>query len=139
MFFLQSQAAAITAFERRQMRLTTTMCTSCLLTTVLYVAPLSTYYFINNDMMDKLSQFLLIYTPISCNLNPLAIIVTIFVMQDDIREAILTPLPQRLRQLLPKKYAFGGSKNIFTTNNQTSCERKRMPKKRQKSVEFFSA
>lgn len=100
-FFLQTQTS-LAAFKRRQMRLTTTMCISCLVATILYVIPMCGRYIHVLGVRNKLMEFVLVYNLISCNLNPLANVATIYVMQEDIREAVFSSLPQCLQLLMLK-------------------------------------
>ncbi|VDK54717.1 unnamed protein product [Gongylonema pulchrum] len=89
------------AFEQRQIKLTNTMCISCLLTTVLHIAPFCWRY-ISSGYEWRVTEFVVSYVTISSNLNPLAVIVAVCVLQDDIREAALASFPQPLQQLLTK-------------------------------------
>ncbi|VDK29737.1 unnamed protein product [Gongylonema pulchrum] len=94
--------AAVATFERRQLKLTSTVCVSCLFTTVLFVVPMCARYF-KNSILRKYKEIISVYSPISCNLNPVAVIITICVIQDDIRHAMLSSLPQRLQLLVKHK------------------------------------
>ncbi|VDK61561.1 unnamed protein product [Gongylonema pulchrum] len=98
--FLQVSAAVV-SFGRRQLKLTTTMCVSCVLTVVLYVIPMCTRL-ISSGHLSEFMAFFTAYTGISCNLNPLATIITMFIMQEDIREAAFTLLPRCLQPALSR-------------------------------------
>ncbi|VDK29500.1 unnamed protein product [Gongylonema pulchrum] len=76
------------------------MCVSCVLTTILYVIPVCMRFIQRSIGADQFNEFMTVYTPISCNLNPVAVITTICVMQDDIRQAVFSSLPNRLQLLL---------------------------------------
>lgn len=117
--FLQTQKSLAT-FERRQMRLTTTMCVSCLFTTVLYVIPMCARYFHVLEVKKRLTELIPVYSLISCNLNPLTIIATIYVMQEDIREAVFSSFPQCLQLWLLKYAPILGSSTLKTIKTCTT-------------------
>ncbi|VDK42405.1 unnamed protein product [Gongylonema pulchrum] len=106
---------AVAAFGRRQLHLTGTMCVSCVLTTVLYVIPASAH-FINHISDDRIlpKELLAAYMTVSCNLNPFVIVVTIFVLQEDIRKAVLSSLAQRFK--LPLKKCAPCVCRVFSSN-----------------------
>uniref|UniRef100_A0A183D924 G protein-coupled receptor n=1 Tax=Gongylonema pulchrum TaxID=637853 RepID=A0A183D924_9BILA len=100
--------------------LTRTMFISCILTIFLHVLPMAARYICRRYEVEGL-EFVTLYGTISSNLNPLAILATIFLLQDDIREAAVVQLPQRLQlmlqRFLPKKYfVFNTSIKTLETN-----------------------
>ncbi|VDK27883.1 unnamed protein product [Gongylonema pulchrum] len=101
---IHSIRTANVAFERRQLQLTGTMCISCVLTTVLFVIPACARFisFSSSGRIVPKAELLAAYATISCNLNPFVIVVTIFVLQEDIRKAVLASQPQRFKLLLTK-------------------------------------
>ncbi|VDK27884.1 unnamed protein product [Gongylonema pulchrum] len=83
------------------MRLAFTTGISCILTTTLFVIPMCVRFVERHCNLEELAKLVEFYPPISCNLNPVAVVIIICVMQDDIRQAMLASLPPCL-QLLSK-------------------------------------
>ncbi|VDK27328.1 unnamed protein product [Gongylonema pulchrum] len=115
----QSVQASVAAFERRQLKLTRTMCVSCVMTTIFYVVP-SCIRFIFSGKVVQITEFVTAYRTISCSINPFAVIMTIFVLQEDIRQAAFDSLPQSSLNdsTLPTAV---GSPSIFESSSKAIC------------------
>ncbi|VDN23366.1 unnamed protein product [Gongylonema pulchrum] len=97
----QMGSKAADAFERRQRKLTRTMNISCVVTMIFYVTPMCVRFFIGGTIGTTVNDFVTVYSGISCNFNPLAILAALFIMQEDVKGAVLSSLPHCLHRLIP--------------------------------------
>uniref|UniRef100_A0A183EVT5 G_PROTEIN_RECEP_F1_2 domain-containing protein n=1 Tax=Gongylonema pulchrum TaxID=637853 RepID=A0A183EVT5_9BILA len=117
----QMGSKAADAFERRQRKLTRTMNISCVITLIFYVTPMCARFFAGGTIDTTTNDFVTLFSGISCNFNPLAILAALFVMQEDVKRAVLSSLPHCLRRLIPSAApdkTFGG--NLSITVNPTA-------------------
>ncbi|VDN30191.1 unnamed protein product [Gongylonema pulchrum] len=98
---IQMGSEAADAFERRQRKLTRTMNVSCLITLIFFVTPLCMRFLIGGTINTTVHDILVAYAGISCNFNPLAILAALFIMQEDVKEAVLSSLPHCFHRLIP--------------------------------------
>ncbi|VDN27099.1 unnamed protein product [Gongylonema pulchrum] len=111
----QMGSKAADAFERRQRKLTRTMNISCVITLIFYVTPMCVRFFIGGTIDTTVNDFVTVYSGISCSFNPLAILAALFIMQEDVKRAVLSSLPHCLCRLVPSaapEKTFGGNLSI---------------------------
>ncbi|VDK29823.1 unnamed protein product [Gongylonema pulchrum] len=100
---IQMGSKAAEAFARRQRKLTMTMNISCVITVVLFVLPMCISFLVGDAVNTPLYDFVTVYSGISCNFNPLAILAALFIMQEDVKAAVLSSLPRCLHRLIERR------------------------------------
>ncbi|VDN31856.1 unnamed protein product [Gongylonema pulchrum] len=97
---------------------------SCVITLIFYVTPMCVRFFTGDTIDITVDDFVTLYSGISCNFNPLAILAALFIMQEDVKGAVLSSLPHcfhRLTASIAPDKTFGG--NLSTTVNPTAQQR----------------
>ncbi|VDK45054.1 unnamed protein product [Gongylonema pulchrum] len=73
---------------------------SCVITLIFYVTPMCTRLLIVDVTDTTLVDVLIVYSGISCTFNPLAILAALFIMQEDVKAAVHSSLPNCLHWLI---------------------------------------